>query len=81
MFSLHADRHSEDELAGWPPELETERSLTQRSVFEVVRFAAWETPDSVWSARMYYYMDAPPSGHPNGFEIEEIRWGDRLEKQ
>jgi hypothetical protein len=44
-------------------------------------FAAWETRDSVWSARMYYYMDAPPSGHPNGFEIEEIRWGDRLEKE
>lgn len=44
-------------------------------------FAAWETPDSLWSARMYYYMDAPPSGLPNGFEIEEIRWGDRLEKQ
>jgi hypothetical protein len=42
-------------------------------------FAAWETPDSVWSAKMFYQQGAHGPARPDGFEIQEIHWGERLE--
>jgi hypothetical protein len=41
-------------------------------------FAAWETPDSVWSAKIFYHT-SHGNTRPDGFEIEEIHWGQSLE--
>ena len=43
--------------------------------------AEWVTPDSVWKASISYYGDKNGVSHPEGFEIEEIEFGDRLEKE
>ena len=42
-------------------------------------FAAWETPDSLWRAKIFYYQDAHDAGRPSGFEIEETQWSHRME--
>lgn len=48
-----------------------------RDEHEGPSFTAYQTPDSLWSAKIFY-----DQGHgvvrPDGFEIEEIQWGDRL---
>src|SRR2546423_513227 len=44
-------------------------------------FAEWETPDSSWAARIYYYGDLHGVDRPDGFEIEEIEWGRRIETE
>jgi hypothetical protein len=41
--------------------------------------AKWETPDSVWSAKIFYSQPAHGPARPDGFEIEEIHWGEALE--
>jgi hypothetical protein len=41
--------------------------------------ASWETPDSVWSAKVFYHQGTHGPARPDGFEIQEIHWGERLE--
>jgi hypothetical protein len=40
--------------------------------------SVWVTPDSSWRATIFYTGDLKGAGTPDGFEIEEIHWGDRL---
>jgi hypothetical protein len=42
-------------------------------------FGTWDTPDSLWSARIFYYLDAHGSDRPEGLEIEELQWSERVE--
>ena len=42
-------------------------------------FATWESPDSLWRAKIFYYQGAHDAGRPSGFEIEETRWSQRME--
>jgi hypothetical protein len=40
--------------------------------------ARWESADSAWSARISYYQGTTGPARPDGFEIEEINFGNRL---
>jgi hypothetical protein len=48
-----------------------------RNEHEGPSFTAWQTPDSLWSAKIFYDQSHGVV-RPDGFEIEEIQWGDRL---
>jgi hypothetical protein len=48
-----------------------------RNEHEGPSFATWQTPDSLWSAKIFYDQSHGVV-RPEGFEIEEIKWGDRL---
>jgi len=43
--------------------------------------ATWQTPDSLWSAMISYDVDTHGVSHPEGFEIEEVDVGRRLEAE
>jgi hypothetical protein len=48
-----------------------------RNVHEGPSVTAWQTPDSLWRAKILYDQSHGVV-RPIGFEIEEIQWGDRL---
>jgi hypothetical protein len=48
-----------------------------RNEHEGPSFTAYQTPDSLWSAKIFYDQSHGVV-RPDGFEIEEIQWGDRL---
>jgi hypothetical protein len=41
--------------------------------------ATWDTPDSLWRATIYYYLDSHKSDRPEGLQIEEVHWDQRVE--
>jgi hypothetical protein len=41
-------------------------------------FAAWESKDSLWSARILYDRGAGGPARPNALEIEELAWSEHL---
>jgi hypothetical protein len=42
-------------------------------------YAEWQTPDSLWSGKIFFHQDPPAPARPEGLEIEEIQWSQRLE--
>jgi hypothetical protein len=48
-----------------------------RDEHEGPSFTVWQTPDSLWSAKIFYDQSHGVA-RPDGFEIEEIQYGDRL---
>lgn len=41
-------------------------------------FFEWATPDSTWSAEIYYDGSVRRAGRPTGFEIKEMHWDQRV---
>ena len=49
---------------------------TPRNEHDGPSFASWRTADSVWKATIFY-SQSKGTVRPDGFEIEEIQWGER----
>ena len=45
---------------------------------ESTTLATWDTPDSLWRATIYYSLDSHKSDRPEGLQIEELHWDQRV---